>query len=1224
MCSCWPYLVKEWDLLVADNLSNTTSILFQNSAKIISEVYIGGTKAGGGTHIISGFNLALEEMTNSNETDFTIIFISDGDDNSMSTISQRIKEMSTPKGKNINLICVGVKSGFPTFVAMQLREKLHNGLSSIPAVFLVSDYQTEFLTHLSYIKNNLISKLELCHIQPKVKNFPWQSEGYNMVYESSNYVSTSPSVEINGIQIVNKPANKLDKSEIEEIFRSWTQELQLKSIKGSVRKEAGDAVKLMEEIYKIYEENYLSIPDNKILTVLERIQLREKKSGNHLIQSLIAECKRMRDGVSLKDLSAEEAAKRLAIGTQQGKFHNKALKMRGLDPSEFENFKKEFIEKLKATKLSSETSQEASFILLQTQKEIFMEETLPLAIEKLNCYELVETFPLVGHSIFIKRTDQSMINPYTIQVISIPKINKVCDTLSLVTQGNEMEISIGNDQGEKINAVIPLFDKTDKDLSPLIRTKLYHLLMTFNVMRNVDTFYYEAYHGLLANVFLRLLKYPDSEWRSKMIDLVGNTTEMVYNWNKNMENSMQLLIDDPRDAFVTESKKTKHVCEDITKMLLHMLVLKNKGKLNEEQLKERTYYMLNEFVGRNISEGVEYFEPNLGNNQQSEESINEIQQKLDQIEANIIQNREYNNFESVNDLKLHLNKIFDEIYQQRKMLERTPVRIIRDNFDKPHFRINFSVFKEIFNFFCSNLNEEFDEKKLLIALNHGLINRDSNSRSTNPIEEDYDKILLQRTLEYYSKLEKNKKDEMYRKFENNIVEVYLGGISSSIKLLKSYKLSTDLLKIKASYDPVKPFVNVLVFGPSQSGKSSLIGRLMKQNNCLDPEIYDYYNKIYKTFYTNKNNEAYEWISNTSALDRSVDRTINVKESILNLPNKLVVLFDTPGKLKYFKKTYKASSLVDHFLLCLEASVEKFEEEVQMIKNTLPVLINNNIQTLIIALTKSELYENENLPVTKDKILNSLTQILDELKSKIIIEIITISAFSGLNIDNLSNNLENLNKKNYAVANSTKLLVLDTIDDKFDGKVIIVKSFGKEYDSINNKFISYPSLQMGSILSRQVNYTNFNEKILPKTVHSIKLDKSSKSLGIRGGSILHIDQTDIPILKDGTTARIKELSINVKVLNEKYCVKSHTFIKLEYKFYIHHFEIIKIIDKEGSEIKDIKNKTGENIKFVLTPLNNCYFENLWQGQENDTSVIIRSQDHSIQAIGEILKITYNYN
>ena len=37
----------------------------------------------------------------------------------------------------INFLCIGIGKDFPTFVALKLREKYHNGDNSIPAIFLI-------------------------------------------------------------------------------------------------------------------------------------------------------------------------------------------------------------------------------------------------------------------------------------------------------------------------------------------------------------------------------------------------------------------------------------------------------------------------------------------------------------------------------------------------------------------------------------------------------------------------------------------------------------------------------------------------------------------------------------------------------------------------------------------------------------------------------------------------------------------------------------------------------------------------------------------------------------------------------------------------------------------------------------------------------------------------------------------------------------------------------
>lgn len=56
--------------------------------------------------------------------------------------------------KIINFITIGVGSGFPTFVAMSLRDIYHNGAASLPPLFLVNDVTNGYFFQI-LIKNFL-------------------------------------------------------------------------------------------------------------------------------------------------------------------------------------------------------------------------------------------------------------------------------------------------------------------------------------------------------------------------------------------------------------------------------------------------------------------------------------------------------------------------------------------------------------------------------------------------------------------------------------------------------------------------------------------------------------------------------------------------------------------------------------------------------------------------------------------------------------------------------------------------------------------------------------------------------------------------------------------------------------------------------------------------------------------------------------------------------------
>ena len=72
----------------------------------------------------------------------TILFISDGNDNDMTTLQQRLDDEvkgKIDKSKKVNFLSVGVGKEFPTFLAMKLREMYHTGEKSVPPVFLIEE-----------------------------------------------------------------------------------------------------------------------------------------------------------------------------------------------------------------------------------------------------------------------------------------------------------------------------------------------------------------------------------------------------------------------------------------------------------------------------------------------------------------------------------------------------------------------------------------------------------------------------------------------------------------------------------------------------------------------------------------------------------------------------------------------------------------------------------------------------------------------------------------------------------------------------------------------------------------------------------------------------------------------------------------------------------------------------------------------------------------------------
>ena len=127
------------------------TITFDHHAKVCSDNILTNdlnNHGGGRTNITEAFQLMdrLIEEIDKKEM-ITILFISDGKDNNPSTLNARLKTLKGNQGHTINFICLGIKKAFPTFLSMYLREIYHNGLPSIPALYLIEYYSTAAITN---------------------------------------------------------------------------------------------------------------------------------------------------------------------------------------------------------------------------------------------------------------------------------------------------------------------------------------------------------------------------------------------------------------------------------------------------------------------------------------------------------------------------------------------------------------------------------------------------------------------------------------------------------------------------------------------------------------------------------------------------------------------------------------------------------------------------------------------------------------------------------------------------------------------------------------------------------------------------------------------------------------------------------------------------------------------------------------------------------------------
>ena len=590
MEDCWPWVVSFWNKSIPKD--HCITITFDklphlaNDNKLTDDILAHG---GGSTKIPEAFQFFETQIEKiPKDATINVVFVSDGDDDNMKTVEERCGAMlKGAKDRRVNFICLGIQSGFPTFLAMKLRQIYHTGDKNIPAVFLIEFPSEKAFFNKFETMNQYFSNTGTYDITPKVRLYPWGEE-VDEVYENSWVLSKEPCVIINDEKLA-VDENGLGIEEIVDLFRGWVQQLQLISLTDVEKSK--DFSKMCLEEMSIHIEKFkaktgldLKAADQDIAcgTFSQRVMKNLVKNMGIRVLWYLNEVEALSKGINPQALNEFDAAKRIGIGTITGKYHQKALALKGITVQNFKEMCEEFKVILGNTKLNPdiESMQEKSVMTLQNQKEAFLDKDFVKGLDMCNSqYDLVASFPVVGYAIKIKRYDGSMMNPWLIEMRFIAKTHKAIDMTSLVQNKMRIDLKVGDKQ-EEINAVLPLFDKGDEDMANLINSRLYRLLLTFNMVLNVDTYYDEAYLALLANACVFMFNSEESQWRAQILNQIFETMQITFMKNEEYLQYYKLFASEKFERVYAKS-------HDLSKPFLTLFMLCYEKKLSTKEIEAR-------------------------------------------------------------------------------------------------------------------------------------------------------------------------------------------------------------------------------------------------------------------------------------------------------------------------------------------------------------------------------------------------------------------------------------------------------------------------------------------------------------------------------------------------------------------------------------------------------------------------------------------------------------
>ena len=540
MCSWWPHVAKNYNDLIdelATDKDKTITFCFDSNihpvpnSKLQTDIHAHG---GGMTNIFA----AMQKLDNylakiPIEDEVRVCFVSDGQDTCNSNLNNRLQRLKGFKGRSLTFMCVGVQSGFPTKVSMFLREKYHRGDSTVPSIFLI-EYASDkaFFNKFQSLRQYCAVKQDLT-VDPPQRLFPWE-QPVEVVPEGIWVMSRQKEVTVNGEQQIVYNDEDFNVDAICDIFRSWSQKLQLDSLNRKItfaqaQEFAMSAHGLMMNIINdVKQSRGLDLLSGKttdkkdfMSTVLNLQVIRTSLR----IKGFLDAVNEIKEGKDLSNLNEFEAAKVIGLGTIVGKAQQRALALKNMNQETFLEYIEEFIAEVEQIDLQEETGFVDAYETDSHLRKLLSDPTFIPGLRKFKSpIDFLDIFPLFGLAINIKRSEGYQTDAYKVAVKSYDSQKKFLDSSSFDFSTHKLNI-----KGDKeYNCVCPLIPKQDAYLAPLFNTRLMKYILSYNTTEALDSTNENSWVVLLSDLFVLATKADDHELVQQIVD----TISAIKGWGK--------------------------------------------------------------------------------------------------------------------------------------------------------------------------------------------------------------------------------------------------------------------------------------------------------------------------------------------------------------------------------------------------------------------------------------------------------------------------------------------------------------------------------------------------------------------------------------------------------------------------------------------------------------------------------------------------------------------
>lgn len=624
MGKLWKQLIIQWNTLIQEYKGNQVyTITFDTKARCNQNdptlKTLLNKHGGGGTSIDEPFIKFQEIWRDKIPTDHEIkvIFISDGQDNDIPSLNDRLAKLKRVNNSQVlTFMCLGILAEFPTFVSMKLRDIYHTGDQNCPSVFLIEYLSEKALFNKFQSLRQFLKSRKVIRVEPSQILIPWESCVDEMP-EGTKFCSEDERVDLpdEGVTLISDP-KRTSSYNISELFRNWTLRLQLdvlnKKVEPKLAEEyAQSALNLMKEMVEDYKAvtgiDLLNENETKEgVNFINRVQANQSRYERLKVQGYIETMRKISEGKMITAEDEYEAAKMLGIGTIIGKHKQKIFALKNLAPQLYASVIDEFSKLSNKLILSEGVQGDRSFSILESQRDILLDSTLCDGLKLIeDPYTMVETFPIIGQAIEVKRGVECATDLWKIQVKALPKIHSVGDSMLIVRNHNQLVLSTGEGKpSERINCILPLFGKEDKDMTGLINSRLFQHLVSFSYTEQIDVIYPDAYMAALTSLFMHLVSSDITDFEKQLLDKIYYTLDILY---QDQDGYVKIYIDSLQynqelAASPHNERLNKLGYRNLNQLFLGAFYLQRKNNLEPEEIEEIIQRTLVEYFAMRLQQ----------------------------------------------------------------------------------------------------------------------------------------------------------------------------------------------------------------------------------------------------------------------------------------------------------------------------------------------------------------------------------------------------------------------------------------------------------------------------------------------------------------------------------------------------------------------------------------------------------------------------------------------